>query len=96
MGKGQKQYDELLKNLVPLNGLAPEYQQEVLLHGEVVEYRKGRYVFKQGDKDNQAVYLLAGELEMYADGSLVKKVVAGTDSACYALAQLQPHGSVTA
>ncbi len=91
MGKGQEQFDELLKNLVPINRLAPQYQQEVLLYGEVVEYRRGKYIFKQGDQDNQAVYLLAGELEMYADGSLVKEVVAGTEAANYALAQLQPR-----
>jgi len=76
---------------VPIEALSPKYQNEIIKHVQVREYRKGRYVFKQGDKDNSCFYLLEGELEMSSDGQVVRKVTGGSDTARYALAQLQPR-----
>ncbi len=85
------QLEDFVRNLVPIEALSPKYQNEIINHVQVREYRKGRYVFKQGDKDNSCFYLLEGELEMSSDGQVVRKVTGGSDTARYALAQLQPR-----
>ena len=85
------QLEDFVRNLVPIEALSPKYQNEIIKHVQVREYRKGRYVFKQGDKDNSCFYLLEGELEMSSDGQVVRKVTGGSDTARYALAQLQPR-----
>lgn len=82
---------ELLTALVPINGLAPQHRRRIIKRAQFHEYRKGQYVFRQGDRDSFAVYLLEGQLDLYADGNLVKTVMGGTDAARYALAQLQPR-----
>lgn len=83
-------YDEI-RSLVPVNGLAAEYQDRITDQAEVISYRKGRYVFRQGDRDGYAFYLLEGRIELYADDRLAEQVIAGTERARYPLAQLQPR-----
>ncbi|MCI0401273.1 MAG: cyclic nucleotide-binding domain-containing protein [Gammaproteobacteria bacterium] len=80
-----------MRTLVPIDALPPMYQNDIIRHARVREYRRGRYVFKQGDRDNSCFYLVDGELEMSSDGQAVRKVVGGSDTARYALAQLQPR-----
>lgn len=80
-----------IKTLVPLKDLPLQDQQQILANSKVVSYRKGKRVFKQGDRDKWVLYLLEGELEMSADGRLVNRVVAGTENGSRALAQLQPR-----
>ncbi len=80
-----------IKTLVPLKDLPPQDQRHVLAKSKVIEYRKGKRIFKQGDRDKWVFYLLEGELEMFADDRLVNRVVAGTENGCRALAQLQPR-----
>jgi CRP-like cAMP-binding protein len=80
-----------IKTLVPLKDLPLQDQQQILANSRVVSYRKGKRIFKQGDRDKWVLYLLEGELEMSADGRLVNRVVAGTENGSRALAQLQPR-----
>ncbi|NIR31024.1 MAG: cyclic nucleotide-binding domain-containing protein [Gammaproteobacteria bacterium] len=80
-----------IKTLVPLKDLPPQDQRHILAKSKVVDYRKGKRIFKQGDRDKWVFYLLDGELEMFADDRLVNRVVAGTENGCRALAQLQPR-----
>jgi CRP-like cAMP-binding protein len=80
-----------IRSLVPVNGLAAEYQDQIADQAEVIHYRRGRYVFHQGDRDGYAFYLLEGRIELYADDRLAEQVTAGTERARYALAQLQPR-----
>ncbi|MGC1951908.1 MAG: cyclic nucleotide-binding domain-containing protein [Gammaproteobacteria bacterium] len=82
--------DEIRK-LVPVNGLATEFQDQIADQAAVIGYRKGRYVFHQGDRDGYAFYLLEGCVDLYADDRLAEKVTAGTERARYPLAQLQPR-----
>ncbi len=85
------QFADAVRELIPINGLPEQHQEEVLRRGKVVKYRKGRYVFKQGDKDNFSFFVIDGELELIADGQLVKQVNSDTPDARHALAQLQPR-----
>lgn len=83
-------HDEI-RNLIPVNGLATQFQDQIAKQAEVIGYRKGRYVFHQGDRDDYAFYLLEGCIDLYADDRLAEKVTAGTERARYPLAQLQPR-----
>ena len=86
-----EKYDAQLKALVPINGLSPEYRQQVLAQAEKQIYGRGQYVFREGDRDTYAFYILEGELDLSAKSQLVKHVVGGTEDAAHALAQLQPR-----
>jgi CRP-like cAMP-binding protein len=84
-------FSDAVRELIPVNGLPEQHQEEILRQGEVVKYRKGRYVFKQGDTDNLTFFVIKGELELIADGQLVKQVSSENPDARHALAQLQPR-----
>lgn len=85
------QYDSTIRQLVPINGLTAEYQDQLIQRARLLELRKGTYLFRQGQRDNFSFYLLQGELAMFADGQQQASVKGGSDSARYALAQLQPR-----
>ncbi len=91
MAPATDQFADAVRELIPINGLPAQHQEEVLRRGKVVKYRKGRYIFKQGDKDNFSFFVIEGELELVADGQLVKQVNSNTQAARHALAQLQPR-----
>ena len=48
-------------------------------------------MFQQGDRDDYTFYVLEGEIEMYADDSLIKRVSGGEGASFQPLAQLQPR-----
>jgi len=85
------EFEQALRRLVPLNVLPERLFGELLARASVLECRRGQYVFRQGDRDDFTFYLLEGELELYADGELVQRIISGTDRAVHALAQLQPR-----
>ncbi|MDX1435026.1 MAG: cyclic nucleotide-binding domain-containing protein, partial [Gammaproteobacteria bacterium] len=91
MAELNDQFVDAIRDLIPINGLARQHQDEVIQRGRVVKFRKGRYVFKQGDKDNFSFYLIEGELELISDGQVIKQLGAATPDARHALAQLQPR-----
>ena len=91
MPENTKQLIEQIKNLVPINELAPPYLEQVARRAQVIKCRKSRYIFNQGDQDGFSFYLLDGEIELLADGQLHNVIVSGTDRARYAMAQLQPR-----
>lgn len=80
-----------LTYMVPINGLAPQYQRDIINHARLKHYAANSYVFRRGDRDNYSYYLLEGELELYDGPRLVKQVTGGTPQALRALAQLQPR-----
>ena len=87
--------DELLEQrlefLVPVNKLDEARRQKLLIQAEIIALKKRSTLFEQGSKDDFTFYLLEGELELYADDSLIKRQ-SGDDSASFQpLAQLQPR-----
>lgn len=77
--------------LVPLNKLPADRQSRLLAQAEVVELRKKDILFRQGDRDDFTCYVLEGELELFADDSLIKRVSGGEGASFQPLAQLQPR-----
>jgi CRP-like cAMP-binding protein len=82
---------QLLRLLVPINGLPPSFQDQVLHSAELLKFKRRETVFKQGSRDEYGYYLLSGMLELYADDQLIKLVEGGTGPAFHPLAQLQPR-----
>ena len=77
--------------LVPLNNLGPAQREQVLQGAEIIDIKKKEYVFRQGDRDGWSYYVIKGEVELYADDQLIKRVVGGEGESFHALAQLQPR-----
>jgi CRP-like cAMP-binding protein len=87
----KKKYDEQIKSLMPISGLAPQYQNEVVQQAEILKFKKKQHVFKQGDVDPYTYYLLDGGLELEANGQLLNTIKGGSADAQSALSQLQPR-----
>lgn len=83
---------QLLMTLVPLSGLTMDMIVELEEKLRTETITTGRYVFKQGSTDNEAAYLVAGEVELLDEaGKSVKHIKAGTEEATHPLAPGQPR-----
>lgn len=85
------QYSELIKSLVPISELAPQLQNELISRASILSFKKKEFVFKQGDMDDYAFYLLDGQIELLSNNNVQSTIISGTDSARYAMARLQPR-----
>ena len=54
----------ILQELVPLNALSDERFNEISEKIVIEVVKSGRYVFRQGDRDNRTVYLLEGKVNL--------------------------------
>jgi formylglycine-generating enzyme required for sulfatase activity/CRP-like cAMP-binding protein/rhodanese-related sulfurtransferase/chromosome segregation ATPase len=81
-----------LQNLVPLNALSEASFTEVSRKIVIEEVRSGHYLFRKGDHDNQAVYLLHGKIDLIdAHRKVTGEVEAGSDISRYPVANQQPR-----
>ena len=91
MSEELEQYLETIQQLIPICELSHGAQKEALQIMELIELKKKKFVFKQGDKDHYAYYLLEGELDMITNNVVQATITGGAENANYALAQLQPR-----
>jgi CRP-like cAMP-binding protein len=84
-------YSETIKSLVPINELSPQLQNEVINIGNILKFKKKEFVFKQGDRDRYAFYLLEGEVDLLSNNTVQSTLQSNSDSARYAMARLQPR-----
>jgi len=91
MSANKEQFTEVIKQLIPISDLSAGAQNDVIEAAELLEFKKKKFVFEQGDKDHYSYYVLAGELELIADKHVHNTMIGGTDNAKYAIAQLQPR-----
>lgn len=80
-----------IEELIPINELTPNLQKKLMERAKIMEVKKSRFLFKQGDKDDYSYYLLEGEVELHANNQLDSVIESSSDRAKYALAQLQPR-----
>ena len=83
--------NKVLRGLVPLDGLSPHNFSEVVARLQIKEIDKGQFVFKQGEHDINAVYLIEGKIELQQNGKKTSVIRAGSQDAAYALAPEQPR-----
>jgi CRP-like cAMP-binding protein len=83
---------EQLKPFVPINSLGSESLSELAARASIETLRAGEVLFEEGDRDGYSIFLLAGEVTLTSSKSgASRSIVAGTDEARYALAQLKPR-----
>ena len=87
----EQRFESVFQMLVPVNGLSPQRQQQLLAQSETLDFGPREFVFREGDRDNYAFFLLDGRLELLAQDQLVKKIEGGIGDGVYPLAQLQPR-----
>ncbi|MBX9607099.1 MAG: cyclic nucleotide-binding domain-containing protein, partial [Gammaproteobacteria bacterium] len=87
----EAKYEVLIESLVPLAALSDASRAQVLGQAEVLRYRRGDILFREGDQDPYTLYLLEGRLELLAAGQTVQRLAGGSPAAAHALAQLQPR-----
>ncbi|MEM7403966.1 MAG: cyclic nucleotide-binding domain-containing protein [Pseudomonadota bacterium] len=80
-----------VRALIPVNGLEPWLQDEVLNQGELVEFKKRGIVFKEGDDDPYTLFLIDGELSLQSGDRTPSELFAGSGDALRAVAQLRPR-----
>ncbi len=87
----ESKFESLVDALVPLTSLAPASRAQVLDQAEVLRYRRGDILFKEGDRDAYSIYLLEGRLELRSGGQVVQRLTGGSAAAAHPIAQLQPR-----
>jgi CRP-like cAMP-binding protein/rhodanese-related sulfurtransferase len=80
-----------LKSFSPLDGLKAENLRALAEKTAVQELPGGRFLFRKGDADRRAVYILSGEIELRDGDKLLSVVEGGTKEARVALAPGMPR-----
>jgi len=80
-----------LRTLSPLSGLKKETLATLLEKIELFEANSGQTLFKQGDTEKRAFYVLSGKIELKEGDKVVQTIVGGTEQARYPIAPLLPR-----
>ena len=80
-----------LNNYQPLDSLTPESLKEIAEKLEVLELKKGDSIFKEGDRDDQHLFLYTGNVDLIKAGKTLKTIEAGTADARSAIAHIIPR-----
>ena len=93
MDKKQKVSIEKLRSFEPISTLSDERLEELQGLIDLESLGVGVTVFREGDVDNQTIYLLKGEVQLksVADSSLERVISSITDEAKYSLAESLPR-----
>jgi CRP-like cAMP-binding protein len=81
----------ILKSLVPANALNAENFQELASKAFVEDVPTGKTIFKAGELDRKATYLLEGQVVLTDATGRSKTITGGTDIAKHPLANQQPR-----
>jgi CRP-like cAMP-binding protein len=83
---------ERLQKLEPLSNLSTERLEELVTLSNIDRLPIGLSVFRQGDIDNQTVYLLEGDVQLTSsDGKIDKVITSKQEEALYPLDDSQPR-----
>jgi CRP-like cAMP-binding protein len=91
MAVDKEKYSAILRQLIPVNELPENLQNEFISKVTLTEFKKRKFIFNQGDRDELSYYLVEGEIELLANNQLQSEISSGSDRARYAMAQLQPR-----
>jgi len=82
---------EVLRKFSPLDSLKAENLLALAKKSRLHTLEAGRSLFKEGDSDKRAIYLLKGDIELRSEGKIVKTLSAGSAEASHALAPVLPR-----
>ena len=86
-----EQYLDRIKQINPLSTMGSQQLEELSKTGEFLELKNGHVLFKMGDNDAAAYYLMDGEMEISGDSDRVRKIDLESDNGRYAIGNLQPR-----
>jgi CRP-like cAMP-binding protein len=87
----QRHAVESLRDLEPLSSLSRDQVADLLSHSRIESHEPGSELFRAGDLDQQAVYLLRGEIELRSADGAAAMLRAGTPETRHPLADEQPR-----
>jgi CRP-like cAMP-binding protein len=82
---------DILRALTPIASLRDENFKKLLASSRIEKLAAKQTIFKLGDNDKEAVYLLSGEVNLVPQSGPERMIVGGSPEAKYALAQLKPR-----
>ena len=83
---------ERLQQLEPLSNLSTERLEELVTLSTIDRLPIGLSIFREGDIDNQTVYLLEGDVQLSSsDGKIDKVITSKQKEALYPLDDSQPR-----
>jgi signal-transduction protein with cAMP-binding, CBS, and nucleotidyltransferase domain len=80
-----------LSQYQPLDSLNPENIKEIASKLQILEFKKGDILFKQGDTDSDHLYLHKGTVEFFEGKNPIKKLEAGTEETRTPLGHVIPR-----
>lgn len=84
---------DTLRRLVPLDALSEESLDKLAAKVSMQQLPAGKVLFKRGDMEKVAIYLLSGEVRLVSGDGKVKPVVGGSPEAAHALGHNFPRQS---
>lgn len=78
------------RTLIPIHALYEESLLYLAEHTRLQRYQKGEELFRIGDQDNDALFLIGGEIELINDDQQLL-IASGTDSSLHALSNQKPR-----
>jgi len=82
---------ELLRRFSPLDSLKPENVMALAKKSRLQTLEAGRTLFKEGDTDKYAIYLVKGDIEFRVESKIVGTLSADQPQASHALAPTIPR-----
>ncbi len=87
-----KQVDlDLLRQFSPLDSLKPENLVALVKKSRLHSLQAGRSLFKEGDTDKRAIYLVKGDIELRSKDKIIKTISSNTTESLHALAPVLPR-----
>ena len=82
---------KILSKLVPINSLNSEHVEQLATSTKPEQVSAGEVVFREGEEDHSAIYLLQGELELVTGSNVLKVLRGGDEATQHPLAPYQPR-----
>ncbi len=82
---------DTLESLEPMTCLPQPTLVQLAQQIAVEPVRAGQYLFREGDQDGKAVYLISGTVELFGRRTPPRRIVAGTPDSWQPLGQQQPR-----
>ena len=82
---------KILSKLVPINALNSEHVEQLAKSAEPEQIPPGKVVFREGEEDRSAIYLIQGEIELVTGSNILKILKGGEESTHHPLAPYQPR-----
>ncbi len=91
MQRMHERHRAAISRLQAISELAPERRDEIIERAQVLSFAPRTFVFKKGEEDPRALFVLEGRVDLVCDGQLIKTVEGGTPGAGRALAKVTPR-----